>query len=78
MESLENLLGRYSPKAPDEVTCIKEYVMKEFNVQAKVGLQGEAITITVPSAALANTLRLRTTAIQTAANTAKRLIFRIS
>jgi hypothetical protein len=77
MESIGELLGRYSPRGPDEVLAVKRYIADEFGAPASVGLQGEALVITVTSAALANTLRLRTTAIQSAVGTTKRLIFRI-
>jgi len=78
MESIGELLGRYNPQRPDEVLAVKRYITEEFGAPASVGLQGEhALVITVTSAALANTLRLRTTAIRAAANTQKRLIFRI-
>jgi hypothetical protein len=77
MESLGDLLSKYSPTAPDEVTAVKQYIAKEFAAESSVGIQGEALVITVRSASLANTLRLRQTAIQAAANTKKRLLFRI-
>lgn len=78
MESLADLLGRYSPKGPDEVLAVKQYIADEFGAPASVGVQGEhALVITVSSASLANTLRLRTPAIQAAAGTTKRLVFRI-
>ncbi len=57
--------------------AVKRYIASEFNTQVSVGVQGEALVITVPSASLANTLRLRSLAIQQASGTTKRLIFRI-
>ena len=77
MDSLQDLLGKYSPKEPDEVLAIKKYIADEFGVQSSVGVQGNVLIITVASASLANTLRLRLLAIQAAANTDKRLVFRI-
>ena len=77
MERIGNLLGRYNPAAPDEITAVKQYIAKEFGAESSVGLQGNALVITVRSAALANALRLRQTAIQAAAGTNKRLLFRI-
>jgi hypothetical protein len=77
MERIGDLLGRYSPAAPDEVQAVKQYIAKEFHAESSVGIQGESLVITVGSASLANALRLRQTAIQTAANTKKRLQFRI-
>lgn len=78
MESIGELLGRYSPQGPDEMLAIKRYIAEEFKAPASVGLHGEnALVITVASASLANTLRLRTLTIQQAVGTKKRLIFRI-
>ena len=77
IESVGDLLGRYSPKGPDEVLAIKQYITDQFDAPSSVGLQGETIVITVHSASLANALRLRLPAIQAAANTKKRLVFRI-
>jgi len=77
MEHIGDLLGKYSPAAPNEVTAIKQYIAKEFDAPSSVGIQNDAVVITVQSAALANALRLRQTAIQKAAATDKRLLFRI-
>lgn len=78
MESLGDLLARYKPQEPEEIRAVQQYIADQFGATASVGLQGDsAIVITVTSAALANTLRMRTLAIQQAAGTAKRLIFRI-
>ena len=77
MESLQDLLSRYRPDEPGEITAVKRYIQEQFSAPSSVGIQGEALVITVASASLANALRLRQTAIQAAANTTKRLLFRI-
>jgi hypothetical protein len=77
MEHVADLLGRYNAKEPDEIQAIKRYITDEFNAPSSVSLQPNAIIITVQSAALANTLRLRSTALQKLAGTTKRLLFRI-
>jgi len=77
MESIGDVLKRYSPKEPDDVMAVKRYILETFNTTVSVGVQGEALVVTVPGASLANTLRLRSMAIQEAAGTTKRLIFRI-
>jgi hypothetical protein len=78
MDSMSDLLGNYNPAAPDEILVIKRYIADEFGATASVGLQGEALVITVASASLANALRLRLPALQAAAGTKKRIVFRIS
>lgn len=77
MESLDDVLRRFRPNEPDEVLGIKQYIQTQFQASAIVAIRGETITITVSSASLANTLRLRTGELQKIANTTKRLMFRI-
>jgi hypothetical protein len=77
MDSLQDLLGSYSPKEPSEVVAIKQYIQQTFNVPSSVGMQGESIVITVASASLANTLRFHVSKIKNAADTEKKIVFRI-
>lgn len=77
MESLEDLLGRYRPEEPDEIALAKRYIMDTFRAEAGVAINGESLIITVHSAALSNTLRLRTLELKEACKTTKRLVFRI-
>ncbi len=77
MDSLQELLGQYSPKEPDEVAALKRYIFDEFGEKSSVGLHGETLVITVQSASLANALRLRLLSLQKAANTKRKIMFRI-
>lgn len=77
MESIAEVLGRYSPQEPDEIGAIKRYILKEFGAKARVGLHGETLVVTVHSASLANALRLKIVSLQKAANTDKKIMFRI-
>jgi len=77
MESAADLLGRFRRQEPEEIVALKQYIAAEFNSSASIGLQGELLVITVGSASLANALRLRLPALQQAARTTKRIIFRI-
>ncbi len=77
MDSLSDLLGGYKAQEPEEIAALKRYIFKEFGSPASVGVQGEALVVTVASASLANALRLRLPALQAAAGTTKKLIFRI-
>ena len=74
---MKDLLGKYSPKEPPEVLAIRQYITREFQADSSITVQETSIIITVRSASLANALRLRTTALQAACQTAKRLVFRI-
>lgn len=77
MESLQDLLGRYTPKEPPEIAAIKHYIDQHFHMTASVAVRDDAIVITVTSAALANTLRYHIRKLQAAAETQKRLLLRI-
>jgi hypothetical protein len=77
MDSLEDLLGKYTPKEPTEVLAVKQYIQETFSTTSSVALRGESIVVTVASAALANTLRFHMTNLQAAAQTEKRIILRI-
>jgi hypothetical protein len=77
MDSLQELLGRYNPKEPNEIGAVKRYIFEEFGAESSVGLHGETLVITVRSASLANALRLKILSLQKAANTKRKIMFRI-
>ena len=77
MDSLKRLLGDRVPAEPREIKLIKKYVQTEFQSPVEVLVRERDIIISVPSAALANTLRLRSPEIKRLCETEKRLIFRI-
>ena len=77
MESIADLLNRRRPEEPDELKAVKQFVLDNFNANANVALQNNNLIITVSSAALANTLRLRSLQIKKECKTTKRLVFRI-
>lgn len=74
---MQELLGRYSPQEPEEVSAVKRYIFNEFGTESSVGLHGETLVVTVASASLANALRLRMTSLKKAANTKRKIMFRI-
>jgi hypothetical protein len=77
MDSLHSILGRKDFDEPPEMTSIKKYVADEFNTAVGVLIRERDIVIMVPSAALANTLRLRGPDIKRRCQLTKRLTFRI-
>ena len=77
MDSLNDILGRKDFDEPPEIALIKDYVLREFKSTVEVVVRERDIAITSGSAALANTLRLRTTDIKQLCQTDKRLVFRI-
>jgi len=77
MDSLSDLLGNKSFDEPPEIKLIKVYAQTEFHSVVEVMVRDKDIIITAPSAALANTLRLRGPEIKLLCQTDKRLVFRI-
>jgi hypothetical protein len=77
MDSLNNILSGRDFDEPPEMTAIKKYVQDEFKTEVSVLSRDKDIVITVPNAALANTLRLRSPEIKRRCQLDKRLIFRI-
>ena len=77
MESVGDLLGRYTPKEPDEIALAKQYVADQFGARAQVAIRGNNLVITVHSAALAATLRMRIVQLQEFCKTERRLVLRI-
>jgi len=77
MDSLGSILGDKSFDEPPESIAIKDYVQQEFKTAVGVQVRERDIIISVPNAALANTLRLRSPEIKRRCQTDKRLTFRI-
>ena len=78
MDSLSNILRNRDFDEPPEMAGIKKYVQDEFKVDVSVLVRDKDIVIEVPSAALANTLRLRGPEIKRRCQITKRLTFRIN
>ncbi len=76
-DSLADILGNLNYDEPLEVAAIKQYIQRSYKVTPVVQPRPREIVITVPSGALANTLRFETSQLQKAAKTTKKLIFRI-
>jgi hypothetical protein len=77
MDSLQDLMSTYRRDEPEAIRAVKHYIDEQFHASATVAIKGEALVITVSSAALANTLRFHTLKLQTLCPDFKRLIFRI-
>jgi len=77
MDSLQDIISKYGPAEQPELLAIKRYVDERYHTPVSAAISGNTITITVPSASLANTLRMQVTAIRAACQTDKRLAFRI-
>jgi len=78
MDSLSSILSGKDFDEPQEITSIKKYVQDEFQSNVSVQVRDKDIVISVPSASLANMLRLRTPEIKRRCQLDKRLTFRIT
>ena len=77
MDSLNSILSRKDFDEPPEVQAIKKYVQDEFKSDVSVMVRERDIVVGVSSAALANSLRLRSPDIKRRCQLTKRLTFRI-
>ncbi len=78
MDSLLNILRNKDFDEPPEISSIKKYVQDEFKTEVNVQVRDKDIVVSVPSAALANTLRLRGPEMKRRCQLDKKLTFRIS
>jgi hypothetical protein len=77
-DSLFDILQNKNFDEPPEATAIKKYVFQKYNKSVAVTVRDKDITVTAQSAAFANALRMQWKQLQKAANTDKRLVFRIA
>jgi hypothetical protein len=75
--SLADLLANKDFDEPSEMAAIKQFVQANYQADVEVQMREREIIVTTPSAALANTLRLKMTELRTAAQTKKRIVLRI-
>ncbi len=76
--SLADILANKNFDEPYEATQIKKYVLETYQKSVAVTVREKDITITAQGAAFTHALRMRWKQIQRAAETDKRLIFRIA
>lgn len=78
MDSLFSILGQKNFDEPPEAASIKKFVYDEYKTEVGVQVRANDISIQVPSAALANTLRLRAPEMKRRCQIDKKINFRIS
>jgi hypothetical protein len=78
MDSIFSILGDKDFDEPPEIGAVKKYIRDEYDTEVGVMIHGQSIIISVSSAALANTLRLRAPEMKRRLQIYKRLSFRIS
>lgn len=79
MDSIFNILSRKDFDLPSEVNAIKKYIRDNFDgAEVEVLLRGDKeIIISAQSSALVGSLRLHGPKLKRAADTDRRLVFRV-
>ncbi|MBC7582046.1 hypothetical protein H7097_04245 [Aeromicrobium sp.] len=75
--SLADLLANRDFEEPAEMLAIKKFVHDAYQSEVEVQIRDSEIIVTTPSAALANTLRLKLPQLRKAAETEKKIVLRI-
>ena len=78
MDSLFSILGQKNFDEPPEAASIKKFVRDEYKIDVTVLVRERDISVRVPSAALANTLRLRAPEMKRRCQIDKKINFRIT
>lgn len=79
MDSIADLLkNRNTPQEPEDSRLLKAYVQKHYNTPVQVVLSDYHLTLVVPSAALAGTLRMELPRMIAECKITKKLHIRIS
>ncbi|MDB5175836.1 MAG: hypothetical protein JWM81_694 [Candidatus Saccharibacteria bacterium] len=77
MDSLFNILANRNFDEPPEVASIKKFVFDNYQTDVSVAVRDKDISITVPSAALASTLRMRLPEMKRRCQIDKKILLRI-
>ncbi len=77
MDDIRDILGRKDFDVPPEIQAIKAYVRRHYDTDVHIVVQPRTITVSARSAGLIGSLRLNATDLQKAAETDKKILFRI-
>jgi hypothetical protein len=76
MDSLQEILGKKSFSAPDEVTAVKDYMQRRYKSDCSAQIQRDTLILKVPNSSLASTVRLEQNRLIEACHLTKRLVIR--
>ncbi|MEI8187425.1 MAG: hypothetical protein WCG30_00580 [Candidatus Saccharibacteria bacterium] len=77
MDDIANILNQSRLKAPDEISLIKDYILKKHNSSVVVSLKNDSIVISSGSSSLINELRLGSYELIKECKLDKKLVFKI-
>lgn len=78
MDIKDILKGRDLPQEPPESLALKKYVLDRYKITPQVIISPHYLTLVVPSAALAGTLRLELPTMLSECRITQKLLIRIS
>jgi hypothetical protein len=76
MDSLQDILGKKDFTPPDEITSVKDFIMRRYKSPSRVRVERDTLIVRVPSSALAATLQLEQSIMIQACGISKKLIIR--
>jgi len=77
MDSLKDILENKNLDEPTEVTSLRAFIKSEYNLDPTIKIQRDVITVYMPNASLATTLRMRYRELQTRCQLTRKLYIRI-
>lgn len=77
MQGIADILKRKDFDVPPEVEALKSYVRRTYAAEIAVTVLPREFVVSAPSSGLIATLRLNVTELQKAADTTKRISFRV-
>jgi len=76
MDSLQDILSQRSFVPPDEMTVVKDYVLRRYNRPCSVRLERGALILSVRGSALAATIQLERNGLIEACGLKQKLVIR--
>jgi len=76
MDSLQEILGKRDFTPPNEVTAVKEFILRRYKSKSYVRVERDTLVVKVPSSALAATLQLEQRSMIDTCRITRRLIIR--
>ena len=76
MDSLQDILSKKNFAPPDEITVVKDYVMRRYKRPCSVRLERGALILSVRGSGLAATLQLERQTLIKACNLKQKLVIR--
>ena len=77
MDSINDLLSKKTPSEPPQVSALKDYARRNYDVEVSIRVSPKYFLISAPNAALAHKMRVDTVRITEECKLDKRLVIHI-